>query len=935
MSAELHVPYVLESASSRSRIASHPFWQTLLVAWVVSALAPAAWAANLVANPSFEDDADGDGMPDGWQVSGNANNVEQRLRLDRGRDGRRSARLDCTRFTPGGPAAHAMICQMGVPVKRGTLYRVAFWARAENLDADVVQVALSDTAGWHPCGLQDVFIPTDQWARYEFTFRAVRDCGKSSRFQIWFNSTGTLWLDDVTFDEAPAAEAARPGRIVTAQGRANRIPNASFECGADGWGSAEWDRRTHWGGPMNALFGQIDQREHYDGHHSLRIDLSPENQPVSYFDYYELSRVPIFAPLAANLGWIEVEPGREHVFSAYLKAAAANTPALLAVREFQGRSFSRPVRVGTSWQRQSLVFTPSSRWCYVLAGPDLRKTPENPSPPQRATVWLDALQLEAAREPTAFVRRQAVELGVTTDRPGNVVQEDEAFVLSLCAANADAKARRVQFHFRFTDFFDREVFRNAVAIDVPAAGSAVHSPVYSARNLPECSRGFYRVHARIESEGVSDERTLRLAIIPKPREGDSRFGVNHAYPWPHLLDLSRKAGLVWVRDWSLKWQEVEPEQGRFTFAETDFQINRPLRHGLQVLGLLPFPSSNWSSSAPASVPGTGGYPQNRARVAYAPRDLGEFENYVARTVGHYKDRIRWWQVFNEPLYTDYSLPRSRGYTGADYARLTAAFARAARRADPGCKVLAGIGGIGDGQMLDDFKAFFAAGGLEAADAIDIHHYPTLRPPEFLEGPLARLVAAMEQHGPRKPIWMTEYGYYADDEPWAVPMPHEGFNRPLPSEQVQAEYAVRWAVIALAGGVEKIFYHAGTCGGVNSDSLQGVFYEYGGQPHKIYAAQAVMAHLLAPTMKFQRRLPLGEGVRAYLFGDGKRFVAVIWAPRKVKPKPIRLGAKAEVLDLVGRRVETRQLTPSGTPVYVTGEAALVDQVFNPDPTEQVR
>ncbi len=263
---------------------------SLLFACAAPTLCPAAQAGNLVANPSFEDDADGNGVPDGWQVSGNPRNVEQKLSLDRGRDGRRSARLDCTRFTPGGADAHAMVCQMGVPVKRGVLYRVAFWARGERIAADVVNVALSDTAGWHPCGLQDVFIPTDQWTRCEFTFRAVRDCGRSSRFQIWFNSTGTLWLDDVTFDEAPAAEAARPGRIIPGQGRVNRIPNASFECGTDGWGSAEWDRRTHWGGPMNALFGQLDERQRYDGRRSLRIDLTPENQPVCYFDYYELYR---------------------------------------------------------------------------------------------------------------------------------------------------------------------------------------------------------------------------------------------------------------------------------------------------------------------------------------------------------------------------------------------------------------------------------------------------------------------------------------------------------------------------------------------------------------------------------------------------------------------------------------------------------------------
>jgi len=61
------------------------------------------------------------------------------------------------------------------------------------------------------------------------------------------------------------------------------------------------------------------------------------------------------------------------------------------------------------------------------------------------------------------------------------------------------------------------------------------------------------------------------------------------------------------------------------------------------------------------------------------------------------------------------------------------------------------------------------------------------------------------------------------------------DSPLESEKLQAAYVVRWNMILMAGGVEKIFYHAGTCDGVNRDSLQGIFFEYAGEPHKVYTA----------------------------------------------------------------------------------------------------
>ena len=879
--------------------------------------------ANLVKNPGFEQDADGDGVPDAWRWAGDRRLVTQTLALDKGRDGHHSARLACSRYEPGNPAAHAMLCQMDVPVRRGKLYHVTLWAKAEKITSDVVFIALSDTSCWADCGLQDAFVPTPRWQRYEFIFRAKRDCLKAGRFQIWFQSTGTLWVEDVCFEEG-GRDLYQPGNKIPAGASANLVPNASFECGTDGWGSAEWDRKMHWGGRINRLFGTLDKEQAVDGRCSLRIDLGPDNQPVSFFDYYELCRTAIRAPLAASVGFIEVEPGRRHTLSVFMKADKSGTPARLAVRQFQGGHSEKGVLLSTDWQRYALTFTPRAEWCYVLAGPDLRKSDENPDPPQRATLWLDAVELRPGEKPETFITREPVECGVVTDRPGNVFGWDEPVRIRLAVSNSDsAGGREVTIDLRLTDFFDKEVWRESIRVDVPAGQRVEREVIVGPK--PEL-RGFLRLSAKTTSGDIASRQTMRLAVIPIYPGGDSRFGVNHAYPWPHLLDLSRKAGLVWVRDWSLKWQEVEPEKGRFTFVETDYQIDRPLAHKLRVLGLLPFPSSHWLSSAPPSVTAGDRYPQSRQRVAYAPRDLAEFENYVARTVGHYKGRVTWWQVFNEPLFTSYALPRKHGYDGATYAKYVKAFARAARRADPECRVLAGIGYLREGEILDDFEKLFAAGGLEAIDAVDVHHYPRLRPPEFIEKPLEELNELMERHGGRKPIWLTEYGYYADDDPWSLPMPHSGFNRPLASEQLQGEYAVRWATIMMAGGVEKIFYHAGTCGGVNNDSLQGVFYKYAGTPHKIYAAQAVMAHLFTPACRFVKRLDLAEGVKGYLFRDGRRSVAVVWAVRGAKTKPLRLADERQGLwDMMGRPQASRRLTPCGTPVYIVAHD-LADDAF---------
>ena len=870
-----------------------------------------------IRNGDFEADTR-DGKIDAWAQAGDEQRVGQTLAIDKGRQSGKSARLTCSRFAAGSSSAHAMLLQMGVAVRRGRTYRLVFWARGKEIAGDVVSVAISDTSNWQNCGLRGAFAPGLRWRRYEFVFRATRDCSSKSRFQIWFTSTGTLWLDDVELTDAPAGHN-RPGHVIPADGRKNLVPNASFEADSAGWGSAEWDRATHWGGRMNRLFGTVEAGAAFHGRHCLRIALTPRTQPVSYFDYFDLHRLPIRAPLAGNIGFIEVQPGKTHVLSAYLRSADEDTPARLAVRQFQGRSFEKTVRVGRRWQRYTMALKPTSRWCYVLAGPDLRKTDQTPTPPDRATLWLDAVQLEASTRPTDFAPRDRVEFGVTTDKCGNVFDWSEPVVLRLAVANAESARRDVNVQLDLTDFFDRPAWREEVTIAV-AAGSTATRQVTVKPNQP--LRGFFRLEAKLSGR----VQTLRLARIPRHTSGDSRFGVNHAYPWPHLLDLSRHAGLVWVRDWSLKWQHVQPTKGRFTFAETDRQIDRPLQRGHRMLCMLPFPSSPWSSSGATSGTPPRDYVARRAIVARAPRDMNEFENYVERTVRHYRGRVEWFQVFNEPLFTQYALPRKYGYDGATYAKYVQAFVRAARRANADCKILAGMGYIRDGQIMKDFETFFAAGGLRGVDAVDIHHYPQIRPPEFIEPLLEKLCALMDKHARRqKPIWLTEYGYYADDEPWAIPMPSHGFDQPLASERLQAAYAVRWATILLANGVDKIFYHAGTCAGINSDSLQGVFYEYAGQPHRIYAAQAVMAHLFTPTCRFVKKLALGKNVRGYLFRDGRRLIGTIWATRGAKPAAIPIDSKRLTpWDLMGRPLETRRLTPDSTPVYVIAEHLTVTQ-----------
>jgi hypothetical protein len=386
--------------------------------------------------------------------------------------------------------------------------------------------------------------------------------------------------------------------------------------------------------------------------------------------------------------------------------------------------------------------------------------------------------------------------------------------------------------------------------------------------------------------------------------------MNHAYPWPHLLDLSKQIGLCWFRDWSLKWHDVERQKGKFDFTQADFQINRVLEQGLNVLPLLPFPSSGWSSSAAPDVKATDRYPASRERIAYMPRDLEEFATYVRKTVQHYRPRLRVWEILNEPIYTSYALPRRNGYQVRDYVRLLRTAYRAVKEVDSDALV---IGGIAGGTTTYT-REFIEADGLRWVDVLNLHAYPGLTEPDAYEEGLRRLRERMHSAGADKPIWFTEGAYYADDD-----RPLEPFDstwlRPVDSETEAAEWQVKFNTLLLAYGVEKIIYHSGTPGSINNESLSGIFFEWAGAPRKMLVAQSAMANLLVPPITSLGRLQSPEGVRAYGFETNDRTVVVAWGQEGAAHKEISLASQSwQVVDFQGNELKVGSVSLSERPVY---------------------
>jgi hypothetical protein len=264
-----------------------------------------------------------------------------------------------------------------------------------------------------------------------------------------------------------------------------------------------------------------------------------------------------------------------------------------------------------------------------------------------------------------------------------------------------------------------------------------------------------------------------------------------------------------------------------------------------------------------------------------------------------------YHIFNEPLYTFYSLPASLGHTLDDYLRLLRIAYKAIKSEQPNAIVVGGIGIWADSRWT---REFVEKGGMRFVDVLDMHLY-TRESPERLSEELRELRKLMEKRNEAKPMWMTEIGCYADDDPpmemlrylYGDVATRRAFH---PSEREASEWLVKFATLFFANGGEKIFLHAGTCGEINGVDTGGVFFEYGGTPRKMLVAVAAMANLIPPEAKFERSEKLSDGVIVHWFRVGKKRVGVAWSTDG-KVHQIALPSGVSALDIMGNRLRAEK------------------------------
>lgn len=129
---------------------------------------------------------------------------------------------------------------------------------------------------------------------------------------------------------------------------------------------------------------------------------------------------------------------------------------------------------------------------------------------------------------------------------------------------------------------------------------------------------------------------ILLGGLPEAQAGStSPYGLNIHAPAGEglaLLEPVAAAGIEWVRI-DLVWALVQPVRGVWDWSLYDALVDAADTEGLEILAILAY-TPPWA---------TDGTP-----LAGVPRDVAEWEEFCFRAAERYGDRIRYWEIWNEP-----------------------------------------------------------------------------------------------------------------------------------------------------------------------------------------------------------------------------------------------------------------------------------------------
>lgn len=365
----------------------------------------------------------------------------------------------------------------------------------------------------------------------------------------------------------------------------------------------------------------------------------------------------------------------------------------------------------------------------------------------------------------------------------------------------------------------------------------------------------------------------------------NRFGPEEM---ERVAKLAGQAGVKWSRE-DFGWGHIEPQPGQFRWEFTDRILDVATRNGITVYAIVAY-WPGWSKG-------------------YTQEGVQQYAEFLRVLVRRYKDRVKHWEIWNEPNIFFWQGPKEL------YADLLIAAYKAIKEEDPSAQVLGiSTAGIDYGFIADMLKR------NTPFDILTIHPYrKVLKDGDFI----ADLAKVSDQvklpDGTHRPVWITEMG-------WATHVPHHVLGQDFApnSQKAQASFLARSYLCTIASGVQpRTFWY-----NFRNDGDDPFYFEHNmgivqidGTPKPAYLAYATMTRVLGNRKFVRKRDDLGEVFAAeFAATDGSsQKVLAVWSAEK--DLTVKIPVASKTITLINTIGESRPLESSNGQIELNLKAGL--------------
>jgi len=450
-----------------------------------------------------------------------------------------------------------------------------------------------------------------------------------------------------------------------------------------------------------------------------------------------------------------------------------------------------------------------------------------------------------------------------------------------------------------------------------------------------------------------------VAVTPLPpvADTDGRAGACFSYyPDPQtgvgrpFVPLVLDAGARWDR-FPFDWRVIESGNDSWTFGPHDELVDDLHAAGMRgLVGILMW-TPDWASTCRLGGPAPS-WPRLDARPPgwYAPVPRGalasvmdvsaassppqglylawddpgnHWGDYVHTVVSRYGDRIKYWEMWNEPEWSYFWTG-----TSADYAQLLKVGYQATKDACPDCTVL--FGGLHYWANPSYYRWVLSAIDADPTasqnnyffDVMSVHLYSRS---SSIYDEVERIRDGMSVYGVGDhPIWLTETGAPV----WGDPQAYNPKYDFAATQDEAAAYVIQSYANAWAAGVERYLFFR-----VNDQDMSEYFglvrNDYSLRPTYV-AYQVAATYLVSPT--FTTRVISDSSSNVTLWGTPRGKVSALWngSPAStLYTLPAAMPVTTPTATLVDRWGITRVVTATGGTYTFTLPGATANLVSDPD------